>query len=204
MLLRRCACHLPPAAAAAVAACGWGPRLPPQGAAPAAATCGWACGPSPPLPSAPRRRAATAAAAIAAAESAGTGGGSADEPARRRIDGLPVVYHPLYSAPTLVGPGGTPHRFPMAVFRRIYERLLAQGIVPFTQVHVPPSPWPSQEQLLRVRRCFVFVWLAFCAAARACPAPPLSSAAARLSSAHTCWKHPPLPPSPHTITHAKQ
>lgn len=43
---------------------------------------------------------------------------------------LPVVYHPLYSAPQLA-PG---HRFPMQVFGRIYERLLQQDIVTPSQV----------------------------------------------------------------------
>jgi len=178
LLMRRCACRLPPAAAAAAAivACGWGPRLP-------------ACvPPPPPLPSAPRRRLAAAAAAgsagggvseppprrraerhAAAAAAVESGAGGAGEPPpRRRIEGLPVVYHPLYSAPTLIGPGGTPHRFPMGVFRRIYERCLSQGIVPPGQVHVPPAPWPGQEQLLRVRRAPL---LPSCSRriARACP-----------------------------------
>jgi hypothetical protein len=43
---------------------------------------------------------------------------------------LPVVYHPLFSAPQLA-PG---HRFPMQVFRVIYERLLSQGIIVPSQV----------------------------------------------------------------------
>lgn len=43
---------------------------------------------------------------------------------------MPVVYHPLYSAPQLA-PG---HRFPMQVFGRIYERLLQQKVITDAQV----------------------------------------------------------------------
>jgi hypothetical protein len=43
---------------------------------------------------------------------------------------LPVVYHPLYSAPQLAAG----HRFPMQVFSRIYERLLQQGVIKPSQV----------------------------------------------------------------------
>ena len=43
---------------------------------------------------------------------------------------MPVVYHPLYSAPQLAAG----HRFPMQVFGRIYDRLLQQGIIQSSQV----------------------------------------------------------------------
>ena len=52
------------------------------------------------------------------------------------------MYHPLYSAPQL--PPG--HRFPMAVFGRLYQRLLARGIVSPQQVHMPLE-MPSEELL---------------------------------------------------------
>ncbi|KAK9791134.1 hypothetical protein WJX73_006413 [Symbiochloris irregularis] len=56
--------------------------------------------------------------------------------------GVPTVYHPAYSAPQL--PDG--HRFPMGVFRRIYDSLLEQGIVSPSQIHIPPE-LPSDEML---------------------------------------------------------
>jgi hypothetical protein len=43
---------------------------------------------------------------------------------------MPVVYHPLYSAPQLAAG----HRFPMQVFGRIHDRLLQQGIIQPSQV----------------------------------------------------------------------
>eukprot|EP00798_Chlamydomonas_sp_ICE-L_P026382 gene26382-17476_t len=49
------------------------------------------------------------------------------------LDQLPVVYHPEYSAPQM--PSG--HRFPMSVFKRIHDRLLEQGIVQQSQIHIP-------------------------------------------------------------------
>eukprot|EP00878_Enallax_costatus_P026794 GHUV01028793.1.p1 GENE.GHUV01028793.1~~GHUV01028793.1.p1 ORF type:complete len:274 (+),score=37.05 GHUV01028793.1:447-1268(+) len=55
---------------------------------------------------------------------------------------MPVVYHPLYSAPQLA-PG---HRFPMQVFRCIYERLLQQNIIQPTQVRMPEH-LPSDRDL---------------------------------------------------------
>jgi len=59
---------------------------------------------------------------------------------------LPVVHHPLYSAPQL-GPG---HRFPMAVFERIHHRLLhVHGLVRPEQVHTPPC-LPTDAQLAAV------------------------------------------------------
>eukprot|EP00884_Botryococcus_braunii_P005823 jgi/Botrbrau1/15241/Bobra.0149s0093.3 len=60
-----------------------------------------------------------------------------DLPVRNRTwvkEALPVVYHELYSAPIL--PEG--HRFPMPVFRRIYQLLIEDGIVQEHQVHRPP------------------------------------------------------------------
>jgi hypothetical protein len=48
---------------------------------------------------------------------------------------LPVVHHPLYSAPQLA-PG---HRFPMAVFQRIADLLLETTTIVPAQVHIPPS-----------------------------------------------------------------
>ena len=48
---------------------------------------------------------------------------------------VPTVYHPLYSAPVM--PPG--HRFPMAVFRCIHDRLLRTGVVLPSQIHVPPQ-----------------------------------------------------------------
>lgn len=43
----------------------------------------------------------------------------------RNGSGLPVVYHPAYSAPVLP----SSHRFPMNIFRKIYERLLETRVV---------------------------------------------------------------------------
>lgn len=49
--------------------------------------------------------------------------------------GLPVVFHELYSAPTL----RHGHRFPMKVFQEIYNLLLAQGVVTPSQIHRPQA-----------------------------------------------------------------
>ncbi|MBW4581112.1 MAG: histone deacetylase [Tildeniella nuda ZEHNDER 1965/U140] len=52
---------------------------------------------------------------------------------------LPIVYHPNYVAPL---PDG--HRFPMAKFRLLYERLLADGVAEVSQFHTPersPQEW---------------------------------------------------------------
>ena len=51
----------------------------------------------------------------------------------RVFKAMPVVYHPLFSAPQLP----TGHRFPMQVFRRIYERLLSQQVIDSSQIHIP-------------------------------------------------------------------
>lgn len=48
---------------------------------------------------------------------------------------LPVVYHPLYSAPQLA----SGHRFPMQVFGRIYDRLLQQQLIQPSQVRPAAS-----------------------------------------------------------------
>lgn len=58
---------------------------------------------------------------------------------------LPIVHHPLHSAPQL--PPG--HRFPMQVFERIHTRLLASGVVRPAQVHVPER-LPTDEELALV------------------------------------------------------
>lgn len=58
------------------------------------------------------------------------GAGAATACVTQAAAALPVVYHPLYSAPQLAAG----HRFPMQVFRRIYERLLQQGIIKPSQV----------------------------------------------------------------------
>jgi acetoin utilization deacetylase AcuC-like enzyme len=55
---------------------------------------------------------------------------------------LPVVHHPLYSAPQL--PPG--HRFPMGVFQNIYDVLIQQSAIIPQQVHIPPS-LPSRSVL---------------------------------------------------------
>ncbi|BDA50809.1 Acetoin utilization protein AcuC [Coccomyxa sp. Obi] len=53
-----------------------------------------------------------------------------------------IVRTKAYSAPQL--PAG--HRFPMGVFRRIYETLLADGLITQEQVHVP-SELPCKDTL---------------------------------------------------------
>mmetsp|Transcript_25314 Transcript_25314/g.80093 ORF Transcript_25314/g.80093 Transcript_25314/m.80093 type:complete len:290 (+) Transcript_25314:297-1166(+) len=55
---------------------------------------------------------------------------------------LPIVYHPLYSAPRFK----EGHTFPMQVFERIHERLLDRGIVHPSQVHCP-DVMPTAAQL---------------------------------------------------------
>lgn len=55
---------------------------------------------------------------------------------------LPIAYHPDYVAPLPEG-----HRFPMAKFRRLYERLLADGVARPDQFHrpnPPPQEWIEQ------------------------------------------------------------
>ncbi len=55
---------------------------------------------------------------------------------------LPIVYHPDYVAPLPIG-----HRFPMAKFRCLYERLLTEGVAISEQFHapeLPPESWIEQ------------------------------------------------------------
>ncbi|HEY9752857.1 MAG TPA: histone deacetylase [Coleofasciculaceae cyanobacterium] len=55
---------------------------------------------------------------------------------------LPIAYHPDYVAPLPEG-----HRFPMAKFRRLYERLLTDGVALPEQFHrptAPPQEWIEQ------------------------------------------------------------
>jgi acetoin utilization deacetylase AcuC-like enzyme len=52
---------------------------------------------------------------------------------------LPLVYHPQYSVPL-----PSTHRFPMAKFRMLYDRLLKDGIATPEQFHAPdraPQDW---------------------------------------------------------------
>jgi acetoin utilization deacetylase AcuC-like enzyme len=52
---------------------------------------------------------------------------------------LPLIYHPNYVAPL-----PPDHRFPMAKFKKLYERLLADGVVSIDQIHQPdraPLDW---------------------------------------------------------------
>ncbi|MEW5314063.1 MAG: hypothetical protein WDW38_005587 [Sanguina aurantia] len=61
---------------------------------------------------------------------------------------LPIVYHPSYSKPQL--PPG--HRFPMQIFRTIYDQLLRDKVCCHRQgagPHPPPH-LPTDEQLLMV------------------------------------------------------
>jgi acetoin utilization deacetylase AcuC-like enzyme len=51
---------------------------------------------------------------------------------------LPLIYHPDYVAPLPAG-----HRFPMAKFKKLYELLLADGVVTASQVYQPQPPPPS-------------------------------------------------------------
>jgi hypothetical protein len=69
----------------------------------------------------------TTAATSAGASHAGTAAAAAATAAAAE---MPVVYHPLYSAPQLAAG----HRFPMQVFARIHDRLLQQGIIHPSQV----------------------------------------------------------------------
>jgi acetoin utilization deacetylase AcuC-like enzyme len=75
-------------------------------------------------------------AAVRAAAAAARAGARPDAAAAPR--GLPVVHHELYSAPRL--PHG--HRFPMGVFQRIHDTLLAEGVVAPGQVVAPPAAPP--------------------------------------------------------------
>jgi acetoin utilization deacetylase AcuC-like enzyme len=48
---------------------------------------------------------------------------------------LPLVYHPGYSVPI-----PSTHRFPMAKFKKLYERLLRDGVATPDQFHCPDRP----------------------------------------------------------------
>eukprot|EP00879_Flechtneria_rotunda_P018304 GHRR01019201.1.p1 GENE.GHRR01019201.1~~GHRR01019201.1.p1 ORF type:complete len:343 (+),score=113.12 GHRR01019201.1:374-1402(+) len=61
------------------------------------------------------------------------------------IPPVPVVHHPLYSAPHLA----PNHRFPMQVFGTIYKQLLQQGIISSSQVYHPQSI-PTDTELALV------------------------------------------------------
>ncbi len=52
---------------------------------------------------------------------------------------LPVVFHPDYVAPLPRG-----HRFPMAKFQRLCDRLLADGVISPSQIHRPELPAIAQ------------------------------------------------------------
>lgn len=56
------------------------------------------------------------------------------------LNSLPIVYHPAYSAPVL----RQGHRFPMQVFRRIYDRLIQSNLIELEQVY-QPARLPSRE-----------------------------------------------------------
>lgn len=56
---------------------------------------------------------------------------------------LPLIYHPNYVVP--LPPG---HRFPMAKFKKLYELLLADGVVTIDQVHQPDRPPADWLQLV--------------------------------------------------------
>lgn len=58
-----------------------------------------------------------------------------------------MVYHPEYSAPQLAAG----HRFPMQVFRRIYELLLEEGVVLSEQVPAPMHAACYTSPLLQVQ-----------------------------------------------------
>lgn len=51
---------------------------------------------------------------------------------------LPLIYHPNYVAPL-----PPDHRFPMAKFKKLYELLLADGVVTQSQFHLPKCPSQS-------------------------------------------------------------
>jgi acetoin utilization deacetylase AcuC-like enzyme len=55
---------------------------------------------------------------------------------------LPLVYHPDYVVPL---PDG--HRFPMSKFRKLYERLISEGVATVSQFYqpvLPPQDWIEQ------------------------------------------------------------
>ncbi len=56
---------------------------------------------------------------------------------------LPLIYHSDYVAPLPIA-----HRFPMAKFRKLYEMLLADGVVEASQFHSPVRASPEQIGLV--------------------------------------------------------
>jgi hypothetical protein len=54
------------------------------------------------------------------------------------LDAVPIVHHPLYSAPTLP----TGHRFPMKIFQRIHDRLFQDSVARKNQVCYA---WPLES-----------------------------------------------------------
>ena len=64
---------------------------------------------------------------------------------------LPIVYHPLYSAPKL----REGHQFPMGVFEKIFEVLLADKMICQSQIHVPNSL--ADRSLLNLVHCEEYV-----------------------------------------------
>jgi acetoin utilization deacetylase AcuC-like enzyme len=56
---------------------------------------------------------------------------------------LPLVYNPVYVAPLPEG-----HRFPMAKFRLLYERLLADGVAQLEQFFSPERPPQATLELV--------------------------------------------------------
>ena len=64
---------------------------------------------------------------------------------------LPVVFHELYSAPSL-RPG---HRFPMKVFQEVYDLLLSQNMISTSQVHRPLAS--VDPEILKLAHCNEYV-----------------------------------------------
>ncbi|MCG8367983.1 MAG: histone deacetylase, partial [Pseudanabaenales cyanobacterium] len=59
---------------------------------------------------------------------------------------LPIVYHPDYVAPLPAG-----HRFPMAKFGGLYERLIRDGVASVSQVYQPTLPPPAWIEQVHAR-----------------------------------------------------
>ena len=108
-------------------------------------------------------------------------------PTALALDAPPVVHHPLYSAPQL----GPRHRFPMQVFQRIHDQLLAKGTVDPRQVRLA-AQWrdvcshtlPAAVAMLSARRQLRFV---------RCPPCMDDIWCVCLLSSPTAWHHPPAP-----------
>eukprot|EP00890_Picochlorum_soloecismus_P002988 jgi/Picsp_1/3690/NSC_06527-R1_histone deacetylase family protein len=64
---------------------------------------------------------------------------------------LPIVYHPLYSAPKL----RDGHQFPMGVFEKIFEVLVADKMISQSQIHVPD--FLADKRLLNLVHCEDYV-----------------------------------------------